>query len=41
MSRERKISVADYIFDNSHTLESIDKRVLDLHHQFENLAQSK
>jgi dephospho-CoA kinase len=41
MSRERKISVADYIFDNSLTLESIDKRVLNLHHQFENLAQSK
>jgi dephospho-CoA kinase len=41
MSRERKISVANYIFDNSLTLESIDKRVLDLHYQFENLAQSK
>ena len=41
MSRERKISVANYIFDNSLTLESIDKRVLNLHHQFENLAQSK
>ena len=41
MSRERKISIANYIFDNSLTLESIDKRVLNLHHQFENLAQSK
>lgn len=41
ISRERKISVANYIFDNSLTLESIDKRVLDLHYQFENLAQSK
>lgn len=41
MSRESKISLADVIFDNSLTLESIDQRVLDLHCQFENLAQSK
>jgi dephospho-CoA kinase len=41
MSRESKISLADYIFDNSLTIESIDKRVLDLHCQFKNLAQSK
>ena len=34
MSRERKISIANYIFDNSLTLESIDKRVLNLHLQF-------
>ena len=40
MSRERKISLADYIFDNSLTIESIDQRGLDLHCQFENLAQS-
>lgn len=41
MSRESKVSLADVIFDNSLTLESIDQRVLDLHCQFENLAQSK
>ena len=41
MSRESKASLADVIFDNSLTLESIDQRVLDLHCQFENLAQSK
>lgn len=40
MSRERKISLADYVFDNSLAIETIDKRVLDLHCQFENLAQS-
>ena len=31
MSRERKISLADYIFDNSLAIETIDKRVLELH----------
>lgn len=41
MSRESKVSLADVIFDNSLTLESVDQRVLDLHCQFENLAQSK
>lgn len=41
MSRESKVSLADVIFDNSLSLESIDQRVLDLHCQFENLAQSK
>ena len=41
MSRESKVSLADVIFDNSLTLESIDQRVLDLHCKFENLAQSK
>lgn len=41
MSRQEKTALADYIFDNSLAIESIEKRVLDLHHQFENLAQSK
>lgn len=41
MSRQEKSTLADYIFDNSLAIESIDKRVLDLHHQFENLAKSK
>ena len=38
MSRESKISLADYIFDNSLAIESIEQRVLQLHRQFENLA---
>jgi len=41
MSREQKIEKSEYIFDNSLGIESIDKRVLDLHHQFEELAKSK
>ena len=39
MSRKSKISLADVIFDNSLTLETIDQRVLQLHRQFENLAE--
>ena len=41
MSRHEKNALADYIFDNSLAIESIDKRVLELHQQFENLAKSK
>ena len=41
MSRQEKNALADYIFDNSLAIESIDKRVLELHQQFENLAKSK
>jgi dephospho-CoA kinase len=41
MSRQQKMELAEYIFDNSLGIESIDKRVLDLHHQFENLAKSQ
>ena len=41
MSRQEKNALADYIFDNSLTIESIDKRVLELHQKFENLAKSK
>lgn len=41
MSRQEKTALADYIFDNSLAIDSIEKRVVDLHHQFENLAQSK
>jgi dephospho-CoA kinase len=41
MSRQQKMELAEYIFDNSLVIESIDKRVLDLHHQFENLAKSQ
>ena len=39
MSRESKISLADYIFDNSLAIETIEQRVLQLHCQFENLAE--
>ena len=38
MNRESKISLADYIFDNSLAIETIEQRVLQLHRQFENLA---
>lgn len=41
MSRQEKNALADYIFDNSLAIESIDKRVLELHQKFENLAKSK
>ena len=41
MNRQQKMELAEYIFDNSLGIESIDKRVLDLHHQFENLAKSQ
>lgn len=41
MSRQEKNALADYIFDNSLAIESVDKRVLELHQQFENLAKSK
>ena len=40
MSREQKIVLADFIFDNSVAIETIGKSVLDLHNQFEKLAQS-
>ena len=38
MNRESKISLADYIFDNSLAIETIEQRVLQLHRQFEKLA---
>ncbi|MDG1694678.1 MAG: dephospho-CoA kinase [Porticoccaceae bacterium] len=41
MSRQQKMELAEYIFDNSLGIESVDKRVLDLHRQFESLAKSK
>ena len=40
MSREQKIALADFIFDNSVAIETIEKSVVDLHKQFEALAQS-
>ena len=41
MSREQKVELADFIFDNSLAMNSIEKRVIDFHIQFEALAQSK
>ncbi|MDG2019226.1 MAG: dephospho-CoA kinase [Porticoccaceae bacterium] len=41
MSRQQKISLAGYIFDNSIEIETIDQKVLDLHLEFEYLASSK
>ena len=41
MSREQKVELADFIFDNSLAIDSIEKRVIDFHNQFEALAQSK
>ena len=41
MSREQKVELADFIFDNSLAMNSIEKRVIDFHNQFEALAQSK
>lgn len=41
MSREQKVELADFIFDNSLAMNSIEKRVIDFHSQFEALAQSK
>jgi dephospho-CoA kinase len=41
MGRQQKIELADYIFDNSLDIKSIDNRVLDLHQQFVYLAQLK
>ena len=40
MSREQKIALADFIFDNSVAIETIEKSVVDLHKKFEALAQS-
>ena len=41
MSRQQKVELADFIFDNSLAIDSIEKRVIDFHNQFEALAQSK
>ena len=41
MSREQKVELADFIFDNSLAMNSIEKRVINFHSQFEALAQSK
>ncbi|MGB0459132.1 MAG: dephospho-CoA kinase [Porticoccaceae bacterium] len=41
MSREQKVDLADFIFDNSLAMGSIEKRVIEFHNQFEALAQSK
>lgn len=41
MSRQQKVELADFIFDNSLAIDSIEKRVIDFHNQFEVLAQSK
>lgn len=41
MSREQKVELADFIFDNSLAMDSIEKRVIEFHNQFEALAQSK
>ena len=41
MSRQQKVELADFIFDNSFAIDSIEKRVIDFHNQFEALAQSK
>ena len=41
MSRQQKVELADFIFDNSLAIDSIEKRVMDFHNQFEALAQSK
>ena len=41
MSRQQKVELADFIFDNSLAIDSIEKRVIDFHNQFEALAPSK
>ena len=41
MSRQQKVELADFIFDNSLAIDSIEKRVIDFHNQFKALAQSK
>ena len=41
MSRQQKVELADFIFDNSLAMDSIEKRVIEFHNQFEALAQSK
>jgi len=41
MSREQKVELTDFIFDNSLAMDSIEKRVIEFHNQFEALAQSK
>lgn len=40
MSRQDKLNKAEYIFDNSQTIDTIDSRVMELHQQFLSLAKA-